>query len=847
MNASLLIGREAALAAVRRAFTADAAVVTLLGPPGIGKTTLATTFLGEWPSASTLVVSLVAAPSFRDVCARLAATASLAIPGHLDDREALAYVDVTLRERGYERILFDNADPVVPLLKELLRVWRDIRVQSSVESRLTLRILVTSRERLGVPDERIVELGPLSPAEGALLFERHASRWQDESTPAEARWEASTLEDIVTALDGVPLAIELAAARASMLGPREMRARLGSRFEWLRLPHEHDEGRHVALWNTIEWSWNFLDSEEKRALTTLALLATSFTVETATSLLGDSARSGFSLLEALRNKSLVSAARLLEETRFSMLESIREFARLKLAAENESERTRIQTRFASVMASRARAVLADYEERGFVALGPLLGGERENLRLALSFLPEGGHVSLPLSEAEANEWRFSMTRALACALQVEGLQAEFEHVVVTALASPSFSSPREQGILHRLHGFALFSRGRVEEALAAGARALACPGQTAPARAETEVLLAVGERQAGNLAAAEAHCRQAIAVMENRQHRALGDACANLGLILAYAGKREEARSANERALRAFEDAGDPWGQGLALGNLGELAQEDGNFGEARRLVESALQCLREVRDGRYQAVYTSILAMVEHEAGLSEPEASLRTGSDLIASALSHYRQSTEALHRVRGVHAEAAARAAFGALLCAVGQEGEAEMEFQRAERLLSAGSHLFIREALSLHRLHLAPVEARKAALAKAGTLSHGVRFACRLLARTLPKEHSPRALMLAVAKDGRHFVLGGTQVDLTRRGSLRRILAALVDAHGNGETAPRALSSRELIDLGWPGENVREDAAANRLRVAITTLRKLGLAEVLVTRDDGYVLNASVVVL
>ena len=357
--------------------------------------------------------------------------------------------------------------------------------------------------------------------------------------------------------------------------------------------------------------------------------------------------------------------------------------------------------------------------------------------------------------------------------------------------------------------------------------------KTLSAQAETHVLMAVCHRQSGDLDAAEAHCRAAIAVLDGLQSRALGLASANLGLILAYGGSREEARAANEQALRCFEDSGDPWGQGLALGNLGELAQEDGDFGEARRLVEAALQCLREARDPRYEAVYTFVLAMIEHEAGLDD-------------AAIAHYRSSTDALLRLRGPYPEAAARGAFGALLASMGQVAEAESEFQRAERLLSAGGHPFIREALRLHRLHLAPFDERRAALAAAGTLSHGVRFATRLLKSTLPREDVPT---LTVAKDARHFVLGGTQVDLTRRGSLRRILAALVEARSSSEdsTSTRALNVRELIEVGWPGEVMRDDAASNRLRVAITTLRKLGLADVLVTRDDGYVLSASIVVL
>lgn len=804
-----LVGREGALASLRDAWRDAGAIVTVLGPPGIGKTTLASAFLEDFAPTTTIVVSLVSAQSARDVCARVAAAAGVTIPGQFDETEALSYVNQLLRERGYERVLFDNADPIVTVLGQVLKTW--------VQDASSLRVLVTSRERLGIPRERVVEIGPLSADAGARLFRLRAARWQDESR--EDAWAEESLSALVKSLDGVPLAIELAAARASMLGTDEMRARLGSRFDWLKVPQSAGETRHAGLWNAIEWSWNFLDDEERVALATLSLLATSFTADIACELLGRSEEEGFAQLEALRNKSLVSASRLSRRTHFSLLESIREFSRVKLA--EMPERDIIHARFVTVLASRCERVLEAYDRRGFVAMASLLGGERENLRFALS-----------LTTPSTREW-FLLTRALASALQVEGLQPELEAFVETTLESHAARLPApERAILHRLHGFALFARGRNALALAAGERAIACHGQAPSALAEAHVLMAVCHRQAGDLVAAEAECRRGIEVLDGRQCRALGLASANLGLILAYGGAREEARVANEQALRSFEDCGDPWGQGLALGNLGELAQEDGDLVDARRFVESAIRSFKEARDPRYEAVYTSILATIEHEAG--RPDV-----------ALAYYRSSTDALQRLRGPYPEALARGAHAALLASAGRVPEAEVEIERAESILSAGGHPFIREALRLHRMHLAPVAERRAALASAGDLSHGVRFARRLLARSLPSED---IRTLTVARDARHFSVEGSRVDLTRRGSLRRILAALVEAKQQSPDpqAPRALNARELIRVGWPGEVVREDAASNRLRVAITTLRKLGLADVLVTRDDGYVLHATIIV-
>ncbi|HEY2365569.1 MAG TPA: hypothetical protein VGH87_04245, partial [Polyangiaceae bacterium] len=124
------------------------------------------------------------------------------------------------------------------------------------------------------------------------------------------------------------------------------------------------------------------------------------------------------------------------------------------------------------------------------------------------------------------------------------------------------------------------------------------------------------------------------------------------------------------------------------------------------------------------------------------------------------------------------------------------------------------------------------------------SFEARFALRMARRML--QASPTATPRAVAKlrvdrRGRWFEVSGERVDLGRRGALRRILAALVEARL--ETPDRGIKQQDLVAAGWPGERVLALSAATRVRVAIATLRQLGLRSLLLTRDDGYVLDAS----
>jgi ATP/maltotriose-dependent transcriptional regulator MalT len=201
---------------------------------------------------------------------------------------------------------------------------------------------------------------------------------------------------------------------------------------------------------------------------------------------------------------------------------------------------------------------------------------------------------------------------------------------------------------------------------------------------------------------------------------------------------------------------------------------------------------------------------------------------------------------------------RACLAALESADGRVDDALREMERAEMLLVSGAPPAAVAALEVHRGHLDLMLARGADASRAATLvaraqqrlrdaeladrSEDVRFAVRLLTRALAgSAPAPRRAVLHVDADARAFRIGDQPaVDLTRRSALRHIVMALVEARG------RPLAADELFAIGWPGEKVVGDAGGNRVRVAISTLRRLGLASVLLTSDAGYFLDTTVMI-
>ena len=389
--ATPVVGRERELTEVKDLLRQrDVRVVTLLGPGGTGKTRLsielATQLRDEYGSGVFFCpVATITEPEI----------AVSAIAQTLEVRErpgepALEPLKDYLRDKHLLLVL-DNAEQVLgvaPAVAELL----------SATPRL--KLIVTSREALRVRGEREYPLPPLGSEDAFSLFVDRA-RGAD---PGFVVTEASrpTIEWICRRLDGLPLAVELAAARTKLYTPAEIRERLeGSLLETTGEGARDLPDRHQTLRAAIQWSYGMLEADEAELFARLGVFAGGFELAAAETVCEGRPR----LLESLLDKSLVRRDRQVEErARFEMLESIREFAVERLV--ETGEREELRRRHAEYFLDLAET--AEPELRGAQQLEweKRLGREHENFRAALEWVRElgEGELGLRLCFALARFW-----------------------------------------------------------------------------------------------------------------------------------------------------------------------------------------------------------------------------------------------------------------------------------------------------------------------------------------------------------------------------------------------------------------------------------------------------------
>lgn len=361
-----LLGREADLARLRAAL-ASSRLVTVLGPGGIGKTSVAQALARESVLPHVRVVELVGVGAGDDVVA--AVGAALGVRGSVTTRPVLTpaqQADVRGRlaqelDAGPTLLVLDNCEhvlePVAALVAFLLATTRD------------LQVLATSRAPLRLAAERALPLSQLSASDAEELFVRRAS-----ATRPDAVLDPAAVRQVVDRLDGLPLAVELAAARVRTMTVTEVAAALDDRFAALRTRDRSTPERHRTLEAVIGWSWNLLAPDEQRALAWLSVFQDGFDRSTATAFLGPG---GPDLVDVLVEQSLLVMAEDHASARFRALETIREYAASRLDAAGEhDDAVAAQRRWAVDLAGRSEdLVIADDQ----VELVDVLVREQNNL------------------------------------------------------------------------------------------------------------------------------------------------------------------------------------------------------------------------------------------------------------------------------------------------------------------------------------------------------------------------------------------------------------------------------------------------------------------------------------
>ena len=320
-DADTLLGREDDLAELRTAVRRSR-LVSVIGPGGLGKTRVAHVLAREATQPRVYFVELVGVTSGDDVVAEVGA--ALGVRGSVTGRRTLTpaqLADVRSQiaselDTAPTLLVLDNCEHVLEsvasLVALLLVTTRD------------LRVLTTSRAPLGLAAEQVVALRQLADDDAAELFVRRAR-----AARADADLPRDVVGDVVARLDGLPLAIELAAARVRTMTVEEVRRRLDDLFGLLRSRDRSAPERHRTLTAVITWSWDLLDPADQEGMARLSVFHDGFTRDTAVAVLGPE---GADLVENLAEQSLLTVAEADGGTRFRMLETVREFAADRLTA-----------------------------------------------------------------------------------------------------------------------------------------------------------------------------------------------------------------------------------------------------------------------------------------------------------------------------------------------------------------------------------------------------------------------------------------------------------------------------------------------------------------------------------
>jgi predicted ATPase len=863
-EATKFIGRKAALLALRKMLTEGARLVTVLGPAGIGKTRLSMRYADLHASAYTggvFFCDVSAAKTAEAVCAVVASTLRVTLPSRAGDAERAEQLGHALDARGTMLLVLDNFEQAVPAAPATVGVWTTLARRAHV--------LVTSRVQLRVLGEACFWLESLDEADAVQLFVDRARLVRSGYEPGA---DAKSVTDLVKKLDGNALAIELAAARIGMLSPPQLLSRLSKRFDVLAGGARDATKRQASMRAALDQSWELLSDASQRVLAQTALFRGGFTFESAEAVIRT--KGGESLMEALedlRQSSLLytyaDSSLGASDMRFAMYESIRDYAAEKLS--DMDKRDEAARRFAEHFVHKATA--ADLDNliqaqaiaieigdatlalRAALAAGPLLAGraqsEVELLERALA--QKGG-------DAEA---RLSARVALGVAHRKRGALALAEEELKKTLEDVRRAGARSVEA-HGLLAFAAVHRmgGQMETALGELDRALEMARDLGDRSLEALVLSDMvhahhmrRDLDAKTMATAE-QARALHHDLGNRRGEA--DMCGALGALHQARGEAHQARSRYEEALELLQAGGDIGVLSVVHTNLGTLHQELGNLDAALGHQEEALGLCVAAGGRRLEGGVLGNRANVLFEMGRLDEA---REGFD----------RAVRVLQDVGDVVHESFFQAQLAAVIATQGAVDEATGLIARAEKRFEASGHTneMWKVAFRLQRCHIDLARARQAegegVIELASKLrdevrdviaslpsetTDDVRVAARMLTRVLdapPKQPEPKPMIgaLTVSEDASNVWLPTTaRVSLEKRKPVRLLLLRLIQEHAKKPGSP--LTVDDLLAAGWPGERVIRDAGASRVYVALGTLRKLGLRDVILSREGGYLLDPAV---
>jgi predicted ATPase/class 3 adenylate cyclase/DNA-binding CsgD family transcriptional regulator len=600
-----LIGREKEVALVHNLLRREEVrLLTLTGPGGIGKTRLGLQVAAELGDRFAHGVFFVNLASLSDPALVVPTIARVLDLKETGEQPLLDLLQASLREKQL-LLLVDNFEQVLGAASQLADL---------LAACLKLKVLVTSRfvlhvrgeqefvvPPLAVPDPKhLPDLAALSQYEAVALFIARAQAVKPAFQVTNAN--APAVAEICVRLDGLPLAIELAAARIKVLPPQALLARLGQLLTVLTSGARDAPARQQTLRNTIVWSYHLLDAQEQRLFRRLSVFVGGCTLEAIEAIstsLDDGAEQVLEGVASLLDKSLLQQREQeAEEPRFVMLETIREYGLECLRESGEAPVSqRAHALYYLALAEEAEPHLKGVQQ---VLWWERLEREQQNLRTALAWLigQEEGELALRLSGAL---WRFWYTR---------GYWSEGWRWLEAALALPQ-------------------AQGRT----ARRAKALEGTAELAPF----------------GYPAAHSLVEESVAIYrELGDKRGLTQSLGQLGWILSTQNELAAARTLLEESLVLAREVGDSWILANTLGNLGDFMSDHGDFKSARHFLEESVRLYRELRDQRALSYTLLGLARAAAFEGDVTQAAALAQESLALARELDNEQDITTALHRL-------------------------------------------------------------------------------------------------------------------------------------------------------------------------------------------------------
>ena len=678
------VGRDRELGELR-ALLDTTRLLSLTGPGGVGKTRLATRLLSELTSTApggVWLIDLAPLTSPDQIVQAIAAVLGLRESPQRPLRGALADF---LRDREL-LLLFDTCEHAIGTCAEMAEgLLREAR---------GLRIVATSREALSLPGETLYRVPPLSlPAPAAAdapadAGESEATRlFVERATAADRHFRASPEEmpaivAVCRRLDGMPLAIELAAAQVATMSPSAIESRLQQQLGLTSATRTSVE-RQRTLDATVEWSHRLLTEPEQRLFARLSVFPESWTLEAASGTCSDEAKASDAtgeLVSRLAGKALVHCGSpgLHGSGRFRFLDPVRHYARQRLAAAGETNalRDRHFTFFYTEFRDGLHTLGGPHQARWL----KLVQLEQENLRAALDW-----GLSSPPLEQRAVE----LAGALFWFWTKRGLFAEGRQWLERAAgvpAPPLLGGRVELGLAHMA-----YFQGRHADMVFHNDKALALGREAGDGFLETMALFGQGLAafECGKFEEAAGHAHAAYEASQ----RQFTSPMLILGNIALVNGDAERALDLFQQAIDGIRRVGELWGLGILLSLAAGLRIVREDFDGARACASEALSIYRDLEDPRGLAWSLDVFAGLKAAAGRSEDAVRLWGASDSLLMRVGGTLAPTIGWIRDRYFDK---ARAALG------------QRSFERAHR---EGQALTLDSAVVVATRHVEPAPARR----------------------------------------------------------------------------------------------------------------------------------------